>query len=117
MDDQTKTINSSYERYYSARIRPKVYPTEFVVRTFLANYPKLNFKKPEPGNEILDMGFGDGRNTAFLCDCGFSVSGVEITQEIVNQATKRLATLGYTPDLRVGRNSNIPFAMRNLTIY
>lgn len=102
-------INLRYERHYAERASSKVYPTEFVVRTLLAEYPYLKFKKPIPGNNILDVGFGDGRNTAFLCDCGLAVSGIEITQGIVDQTRKRLSALGHNPDLRVGRNSNIPF--------
>lgn len=102
-------INSSYTRHYAERTHTKVYPTEFVVRTFLANYPQLNFRKPMPGDKILDIGFGDGRNTAFLCDCQLVVRGIEITQEIVVQTQVRLSQFGYNPDLRVGRNSSIPF--------
>lgn len=109
MENQSNNINSSYERHYAERANLKVYPTEFVVRTFLANYPHLNLKKPMPGNTILDVGFGDGRNTAFLCDRGLTVSGIEITQGIVDQARIRLSKLGHDPDLRVGRNSCIPF--------
>jgi SAM-dependent methyltransferase len=75
----------------------------------LANYPNLEFKKPAPGDQILDVGFGDGRNTAFLCDCGLDVSGIEITQGIVDQTRSRLTKLGHDPDLRVGRNSSICF--------
>lgn len=103
------SINSAYEKYYSARTKANVYPTEFVVRIFLANYPKLRFQKPVAGQSILDVGFGDGRNTVFLCDQGLAVSGVEITQTIVNQGSERLAKLGHCADLRVGRNSSLPF--------
>lgn len=102
-------INSNYERHYAERASSKVYPTEFVVRTLLANYPNLEFTKPSPGDKILDVGFGDGRNTAFLCDLGLDVSGIEITEGIVNQSRLRLSKIGHNPDLRVGRNSNIPF--------
>lgn len=102
-------INSSYQRHYAERKQLKVYPTEFVVRTFLAKYPRLNFKKPQPGSKVLDVGFGDGRNTGFLCDCGFDVSAIEITEGIVEQGKERLSKLGYSADLRVGRNSSIPF--------
>lgn len=109
MESQTDNINSRYERHYAERANLKVYPTEFVVRTLLANYPDLKFKKPVPGNKILDVGFGDGRNTAFLCDSGLAVSGIEITQGIVNQTRIRISAMGHNPDLRVGRNSNIPF--------
>ncbi len=109
MDNQNHNINSNYEHYYAKRSGIKVYPTEFVVRTFLANYPGLKFKRPAAGDRILDVGFGDGRNTTFLCDQGFAVSGIEITQGIVNQTCERLRKLGQTADLRVGRNSSIPF--------
>jgi ubiquinone/menaquinone biosynthesis C-methylase UbiE len=109
MANQNDNINASYERHYAERGTLKVYPTEFVVRTMLADYPHLKIKKPSPGNNILDVGFGDGRNTAFLCDCGLNVSGIEITQGIVDQTRSRMAKLGHTPDLRVGRNSSMPF--------
>lgn len=102
-------IDVHYERYYAERTAVRVYPTEFVVRTFLASYPGLHFRKLSRDDRILDVGFGDGRNTAFLCDQGFAVSGTEITQGIVDQTRDRLAKLGHTADLRVGRNSRIPF--------
>ena len=109
MEKPRDNINSSYERFYAERVNTKVYPTEFVVRTVLANYPRLKYRKPAPGDTILDIGFGDGRNTNFLCDCGLTVSGIEITQGIVDQTRVRLAKLGHHPDLRVGRNSAIPY--------
>lgn len=102
-------IDSSYEQFYAERAGLKVYPTEFVVRTFLANYPGLKFRKPEVGDRVLDIAFGDGRNTVFLCDQGYVVSGIEITAGIVQQTENRLARLGHKADLRVGRNSSIPF--------
>lgn len=106
---QNEDINAHYERFYAERSNLRVYPTEFVVRTFLAHYPHLNFTKPSPGDKILDVGFGDGRNAAFLCDLGLDVSGIEITQGIVDQTAARLTRLGHVHDLRVGRNSDIPF--------
>ena len=102
-------INHSYEKFYAQRAAIRVYPTEFVVRTFLASYPRLNFRKPIVGERVLDIAFGDGRNTVFLCDQGYEVSGIEITEGIVRQTNERLAKLGCRADLRVGRNSEIPF--------
>jgi len=102
-------IDHSYEQFYAQRNGLRVYPTEFVVRTFLAKYPKLKFRKPLAEERLLDIAFGDGRNTAFLCDQGYAVSGIEITEGIVRQTGERLAKLGYQADLRVGRNSKIPF--------
>jgi len=102
-------INSNYEKFYSKITNKKVYPTEFVVRTFLANYPDLKMEKPKPGDSVLDIAFGDGRNTVFLCEQGYNVSGIEITKGIVELTGKRLKDLGLAADLRIGRNNNIPF--------
>lgn len=109
MANDVDNINKNYERFYANRSGRRVYPTEFVVRTFLASYPGLKFDKPSAGHKVLDIAFGDGRNTVFLCEQGFDVSGIEITQGIVEQTTARLNQLGYAADLRVGRNSSIPF--------
>jgi SAM-dependent methyltransferase len=109
MDTPTQAINASYEQFYAQRAAARVYPTEFVVRTFLAAYPHLRFRKPMAGEKALDVAFGDGRNTGFLCDQGLAVSGIEIAQGIVSQTKNRLNNLGYLPDLRVGRNSAMPF--------
>ena len=105
-------INEKYTQFYSGKTYAKVYPTEFVVRIFLAKYPKLNLRKPVPGDSILDVGFGDGRNTSFLCDMSLKVSGIEISPEIVAMARDRLTKLGHSPDLQVGRNSSIPYEDR-----
>ena len=102
-------INTHYEQFWSKRTSIKVYPTEFVVRTFLATYPNLHFPKPMPGARVLDIGLGDGRNTVFLCDLGYDVSGTEITQGIVDKAKERMASLGHKAELKVGRNSSLPF--------
>lgn len=108
MEDHRK-IDDNYEAFYAKRASARVYPTEFVVRTFKASYPALNFEKPQLADRVLDVAFGDGRNTTFLCECGYDVSGVEITQGIVDQTTARLNDLGLHADLRVGRNTIIPF--------
>jgi len=109
MANPEQDINKSYEAFYAQRAGARVYPTEFVVRTFLARYPGLKFDWPGRGSRVLDVAFGDGRNTTFLCDQGFEVSGIEITQGIVDQTRARLEKVGQHADLRVGRNSGIPF--------
>ena len=109
MEEQKNKIGTSYTRFYLARKHKKVYPTEFVVRSFLGEYPELSFRKPRQGESILDIAFGDGRNTAFLCDLGLDVHGIELTEEIVSQTGKRLLETGYEPALKTGRNSSIPY--------
>jgi SAM-dependent methyltransferase len=109
MEEISAKIDASYENFWAKQSSNLVYPTEFVVRVFLAAYPRLNFPKPKAGDRVLDVAFGDGRNTSFLCDQGFLVSGIEITQGIVDHTSERLKAIGHHPDLRVGRNSRIPF--------
>ncbi len=104
-----KTIDERYTEHYLKKQHAKVYPTEFVVRIFLAEYPNLIFVKPKEGDSILDVGFGDGRNTAFLCELGLNVSGIEITDKIIELTKDRLNKIGFSPKLITGRNSNIPF--------
>ncbi|SMP77655.1 Methyltransferase domain-containing protein [Desulfonatronum zhilinae] len=104
-----QSIHKEYSKYYLDKNPSKVYPTEFVVRIFLANYPCLSFNRPKPNDKVLDIGFGDGRNTVFLCDLGLDVHGVEISDDIVQHANNRLTTLGHRASLCVGRNTNIPY--------
>ena len=104
----TETIKEHYTDFYKDRNPVRVYPTEFVVRTFLAKYPELNFK-PEKGGKLLDLGFGDGRNMCFLIEQGYELYGTEITQDIVDLTANRLNQLGMRANLKVGRNTDIPF--------
>lgn len=103
-------INNSYTRFYERNKQDlKVYPTEFVVRIFKANYPNLDFDI-EKGSKVLDLGFGDGRNTAFLIEQGYDTFGIEITNDIVMLVKERLDGLNLKyKDLKVGRNNEIPF--------
>lgn len=103
-------INDRYNEFYEARRSQQVYATEFVVRSFLGTYPSL---KPDrsgfDGRSVLDLGFGDGRNMPLLCNLGFDVYGVEITDEICDACTARMSNLGYKVANRCGRNNAIPF--------
>lgn len=104
-------IDHNYENYYERGEYLKVYPTEFVMRAFLqTKLPKLNLKKPTSQSRILEIGFGDGRNTVFLCEQGWTVTGIEITQSICDKTSQRMNQLNlHNFDFKVGRNSNLPF--------
>ncbi len=103
-------LDQNYTRYYRDTQPRRVYPTEWAVRAMLGRYPRHRPDKADyPGKTVLDLGFGDGRNTHFLCDLGFVVSGMEITQAICDPVSERLAAQGQAADLRVGRNRQIPF--------
>lgn len=106
-----KDVKGTYGSFHVARNPDHVYPTEWVIRTFLGRYPKLDMDKSRyPGAKILDIGFGDGRNWPLLRNIGFDVHGVEITEDVVRLGEERAASLGMEATLRVGTNSAIPFA-------
>jgi SAM-dependent methyltransferase len=105
-----KTHDENYSAYYRTQKVIKVYPTEFVIRSFLGAYPRLRTDKSElAGKRILDLGFGDGRNMPLLADLGLTVHGVEVTPAICAHIAVRMATMGVMVEARVGRNSQIPY--------
>lgn len=103
-------ISDGYSQYYRERNLPNVYPVEFVVRSFLGQYPHLNLDKTKfAGSRILDLGYGDGRNMLLLHNLKFEIYGVEISEKINRLADVRLQKLGISATLKVGRNTFIPF--------
>ena len=104
-------INQNYTKYYDKGSYLRVYPTEFVMRAFLqTKLPRLHFERPKAGETVLEIGFGDGRNTVLLLDQGYHVTGVEITKDICDKTEERLHALGHENfDFKVGRNNSLPF--------
>ena len=57
----------------------------------------------------LPVGCGDGRSMGLLSNLGMNISGTEITKEICEAVTLRMAKFGIKADIRVGRNNLLPF--------
>jgi ubiquinone/menaquinone biosynthesis C-methylase UbiE len=105
-----ENVQNTYTNFHKASSNAHIYPTEWVIRTFLGKYPDLNLDKSKyKGSDLLDLGFGDCRNMPLLRNCGFKIHGVEISQEIISLAHAKLETLGIQAILKVGTNVNIPF--------
>src|SRR3954470_1947566 len=103
-------LSGQYGEFYRRRDAVHVYPVEFVVRAFLGNYPRHRTDTSSyPGQRILDIGFGDGRNMPLLRNLGMRVFGVEISQEICDLTSVRMQRLGVEVELKVGRNSSLPY--------
>ena len=103
-------VKKDYTEFFKKSNPMYVYPSEWVVRTFLGSHPELSLDKSMyAGSRILDLGFGDGRSLPLLYNNGFNVYGIDITQEILNLCEQRMKRLGVEVNLRVGTNSNIPF--------
>lgn len=103
-------VQKSYTDFHLKKKSSHLYPTEWVIRTMLGNYPGLTLDRSKyQGGNALDLGFGDGRNMTILHNCGMKVHGVETTQDTVNMVQASLESIGINPVLKVGSNSNIPF--------
>lgn len=99
-----------FSNFYNNKSINKLYPTEFVIRTFLGKYPSLELKRDTySGKKILDLGFGDGRNIEFLRNLDFDVYGVETCQQIIDSAKQYLNEYQINAQLYVGHNADIPF--------
>ncbi len=85
------------------------FPAEGVVRIFKGKFPTLNLPHIIKGQNILDLGCGDGRHIKFLNDCGLKVFGTEITDEICLKVSEDLKK--YELDIKIskGKSEDIPF--------
>jgi len=103
-------VKKSYTDFHKKNKSKHLYPTEWIIRTMLGNYPGLHLDRSKyQGGKILDLGFGDGRNMSLLHNCGLDIYGVEITQETLDIVHESLAEINVKATLKVGTNTNIPF--------
>lgn len=87
-----------------------MYPSEYVIRIFKGNYPKLKLnEKSFLNKKICDIGCGDGRNLVFLYNCGFDIYGTEIASEIVEKTKSSLKKLNINANIKIGTNDSIKF--------
>jgi ubiquinone/menaquinone biosynthesis C-methylase UbiE len=104
------TVKETYTAFHEDHKATHIYPTEWVIRTLLGNYPNLKLDKTRyRGAKLLDLGFGDGRNWPLLHNQKFNIYGIEITEKIVSLGYQRASELRIPVTLQIGRNSSIPF--------
>ncbi len=105
-----------YTKRYAERSSRRLYPVEFVVRTFFGSYPRLGLSHASyKGSRILDLWCGDGRNLELLADLGFATYAVEITGEICAMVEAHARGLGLDTVVRTGSNSRVPLTTGSST--
>jgi len=65
----------------------------WVRETAKVNDAAVELLAPSPGESILEIGFGPGRTIGRLADRSASVTGVDVSDEMLQQATRRNSRL------------------------
>ncbi|MFP3553223.1 class I SAM-dependent methyltransferase [Paraburkholderia sp. SIMBA_049] len=98
-------------RYYASLRDSFLFPNEYVVRSFLGNYPNLKMNRNYKGARVCDISCGDGRNLTALHKLGLKLYGTEISDDICRITKEKLAASSdrITADVRTGSNVSLPF--------
>jgi ubiquinone/menaquinone biosynthesis C-methylase UbiE len=62
-----------------------------------------------PGSKILDIGCGAGQLTIPAAQRWFDVTGIDLAQNLVDQANERAKSVGLILDIRQGDAESLPF--------
>lgn len=85
-----------------------MWPAEPLVRSMCGNYIR-GIDKNWAGKSAIEIGFGAGNNLIFLGSIGMQLHGVEVSEQICEQARETVERFGYKADLKPGSNRSIPF--------
>ena len=93
----------AYDQHY---IKIKgVYPSVFALKMFLGKNPEFNLTNINFNNKnILDVGFGDGRDLSLFINLGFNVYGIEPSISVVEHTIKKFSKHSNKPKLSTGNN-------------
>lgn len=84
------------------------YPPEALIRLLKGGpYPRQSMPKPQPGQSILDIGCGDGRNFVLFDQLDLEAHGTEISTEICAATADRIGKVNNI--IRPGICSYLPF--------
>ena len=103
MNNITENNNIAYDEHY-IKIN-ETYPSVFALKMFLGKNPQLNMNNFDFKNKnIVDIGFGDGRDLNLFIKLGFNVYGIEPSLKVVEHTIKKFNKLKMFPKLFCGTN-------------
>ena len=106
MESATSPYTENYRDHYLSI--DDVYPSVFALKFFLGNNPDLNLRELNfKGKNILDVGFGDGRDLILFRNLGFDVYGVEVDPQVVQHTIEKFDDPNI--HLKVGFNDETGF--------
>jgi SAM-dependent methyltransferase len=81
-------MNGAFTNVYNSETRTRAYATLEFPGTYSLAFRDLSelIRRYGSGTRALDFGCGTGRSTRFLRDLGFAVTGVDISEPMLNQA-------------------------------
>ncbi len=59
--------------------------------------------------DVMDIGFGTGRHVIYLSEVGFTVSGVDVSENAIYFTKKWLTEKGLTADLKIGEFTQLDY--------
>jgi ubiquinone/menaquinone biosynthesis C-methylase UbiE len=84
-----------------------LWPCENLIRLFKGKYIS-DFERSFENKKLLEVGFGSGNNLNFFNTLGLKLFGTEVSQDICDNYSKKLASLSISAILREGTNTSIP---------
>lgn len=107
-DEMKEEIRNIYNRLateYDERI-PGSGPAD---ELFTATESAFLLDRVQPGEHVLDIGCGTGRFTVPMAESGAQVSGLDLSQGMLDVLGAKLSDKGLKADLRQGDMSRMPF--------
>lgn len=104
------TKQNAIDRSKLAKIPPS-WPNEMMVKVLSStNYSPIIGELPD-NPSVLEVGIFSGNNSRFFLENGYSVSGSELNQEMIELCEENLTRLQYDiPNLAIGDNTNLSSA-------
>ncbi|HEY8979653.1 MAG TPA: class I SAM-dependent methyltransferase [Streptomyces sp.] len=107
-EEEKATVKSVYRQVadeYDERI-PGLGPSDDM---FTQSERDFLIQAIRSGEKVLDIGCGTGRFTVPMAEKGAEVSGLDISQPMLDVASRKLAERGLNADLREGDMAHLPF--------
>ena len=79
------TFGKNYSKYYDLLYKEKDYKDEAkYINDLIQKFSPINCKT------LLDIGCGTGKHLKFFKELGYLVSGIDLSQDMINEAKKKL---------------------------
>ncbi|KUN20316.1 ubiquinone biosynthesis methyltransferase UbiE [Streptomyces corchorusii] len=103
--DQVRSVYRRVAEEYDERI-PGLGPCD---ELFTTTEHRFLLEKIRPGERVLDIGCGTGRFTVPMAELGAQVSGLDLSEAMLEVAAGKLRERNLTADLREGDMAHMPF--------